>query len=220
MALVRRDVFNELFNDVKRFPEEFQRMFVRNPFGNTTRWVPTGPAMNVWADEQAVYAEVDWSLLTMFAGLFVVVEGIEHTGITARWLAGMPATSRHSLAAFTATTVVMSNLVSNVPAVLVMRGWAAQFMDPQRAWLALAMTSTLAGNLTLVGSVANLVVVEQARGRARVGFWEYARVGVPLSFSATPPGTIHAGWIRFPPSHSMICWPNRRRRTPSRASCG
>ena len=59
MALVRRDVFNELFNDVNRFPEEFQRMFGRNPFGNNARWVPTGPAMNVWADEQAVYAEVD-----------------------------------------------------------------------------------------------------------------------------------------------------------------
>jgi HSP20 family protein len=59
MALVRRDVFNGLFNDVNRFPEEFQRMFGRNLFGHTARWVPTGPAVNVWADEQAVYAEVD-----------------------------------------------------------------------------------------------------------------------------------------------------------------
>jgi HSP20 family protein len=58
MALVRRDVFNELFSDLNRFPEEFQRMFGRNVFGGP-RWAPAGPAMNVWADEQAVFVEVD-----------------------------------------------------------------------------------------------------------------------------------------------------------------
>jgi len=58
MALVRRDVFNELFGEMSRFPDEFQRMFARNVFG-TPRFVPADPAMNVWADEQAVYAEVD-----------------------------------------------------------------------------------------------------------------------------------------------------------------
>jgi HSP20 family protein len=58
MAMVRRDVFNDLFGDMTRFQDEFQRMFGRNVFGSP-RWVPTGPAMNVWADEQAVYAEVD-----------------------------------------------------------------------------------------------------------------------------------------------------------------
>ena len=59
MALVRRDVFNELFNDMARFPDEFQRMFGRNVFGNARRWAPAGPPMNVWADDQAVYVEVD-----------------------------------------------------------------------------------------------------------------------------------------------------------------
>jgi len=58
MALVRRDVFNDLFGDMTRFQDEFQRMFGRNVFGGS-RWAPTGPAMNVWADEQAVYVEVD-----------------------------------------------------------------------------------------------------------------------------------------------------------------
>jgi Na+/H+ antiporter NhaD/arsenite permease-like protein len=132
-------------------------------------------------DPTAVYAEVDWSLLTMFAGLFVVVHGIEHIGITGRWLAAVPSGWRQSLIAFSGATAVLSNVVSNVPAVLVLREWAAHFTDGSRAWLVLAMSSTLAGNLTLVGSVANLIVVEQARGRARVGFWEYSRVGVPLT---------------------------------------
>ena len=59
MALVRRDLFNELFNDASAFPEAFQRMFARNLFANGPRLAPTGPAMNVWGDEQAVYVEVD-----------------------------------------------------------------------------------------------------------------------------------------------------------------
>ena len=58
MALARRDVFNELFGDMTRFQDEFQRMFGRNVFG-APRFVAAGPAMNVWADDQAVYAEVD-----------------------------------------------------------------------------------------------------------------------------------------------------------------
>jgi len=59
MASVRRDLFNELFGDVTQFQNEFQRMFGRNVFGNGARWASAGPAMNVWADEHAVYADVD-----------------------------------------------------------------------------------------------------------------------------------------------------------------
>lgn len=93
---------------------------------------------------------------------------------------------------FAGVTVALSNLVSNVPAVLLLKSWALQFATPERAWLALAMTSTLAGNLTLVGSVANLIVVEQARGKASVGFWAYARVGVPLTIATLALGL---GWL-------------------------
>ena len=59
MAFVRRDLFNELFNDANWFQNEFQRMFARNVFGNGGRFAAVGPAINVWADEHAVYAEVD-----------------------------------------------------------------------------------------------------------------------------------------------------------------
>ena len=143
-------------------------------------------------DPQEIWAQVDWSLLTMFAGLFVVVAGVEHAGLAERGLALLGPDTRHSMPVFAGVTVALSNLVSNVPAVLLLKSWALQFATPERAWLALAMTSTLAGNLTLVGSVANLIVVEQARGKASVGFWAYARVGVPLTIATLALGL---GWL-------------------------
>jgi Na+/H+ antiporter NhaD/arsenite permease-like protein len=143
-------------------------------------------------DPQDVYAQVDWSLLTMFAGLFVVVAGVERAGLTTRALGVVAPGARHSLPAFAGVVVALSNLVSNVPAVLVLKGWAAGFVPPERAWLALAMVSTLAGNLTLVGSVANLIVVEQSRRGTRIGFWAYARAGLPLTLLTLALGL---GWL-------------------------
>jgi Na+/H+ antiporter NhaD/arsenite permease-like protein len=91
----------------------------------------------------------------------------------------------------TLVTAALSNLVSNVPAVLLFRSVIPAFGEPARGWLVLAMASTLAGNLTLVGSVANLIVVEVARGsRVRIGFLEYCRVGVPLTLL-----TLLVGWL-------------------------
>lgn len=146
-------------------------------------------------DPQEIYAQVDWSLLTMFTGLFVVVAGVERTGLVERGLGLLGAAARQSLPTFTGATVVLSNLVSNVPAVLLLKSWASQIETPERAWLALAMTSTLAGNLTLVGSVANLIVVEQARATARVSFWAYARAGVPLTLASLAFGLVWLLWV-------------------------
>ena len=79
-------------------------------------------------------------------------------------------------------TALLSNLVSNVPAVLVLRPFVGALADPQRAWLTVAMASTLAGNLTILGSVANLIVVQGARAKGiKIGFWDYFRVGAPLT---------------------------------------
>lgn len=75
---------------------------------------------------------------------------------------------------------VLSNLVSNVPAVLVFKPFIPHLADPMLGWLRLAMASTLAGNLTILGSVANLIVVERSRGVAEIGFWEYSRAGIPV----------------------------------------
>ena len=77
---------------------------------------------------------------------------------------------------------MLSNLVSNVPAVMLFTPLVPRLPDPPRAWLALAMASTLAGNLTIVGSIANLIVVEGARRRgAHVSLGEYMKVGVPVT---------------------------------------
>ncbi|MBP6875063.1 MAG: anion transporter [Candidatus Eisenbacteria bacterium] len=144
---------------------------------------------------ERVWVHVDWGLLAMFAGLFVVVRGIEVTGWMERGLALIPSSARESLIALSAVTAALSNVVSNVPAVLLLRGWPAHFANPEAAWLTLAMASTLAGNLTLVGSVANLIVVEQARARAPIGFFAYARVGVPLALITLAMGTAWVAWV-------------------------
>jgi len=84
----------------------------------------------------------------------------------------------------TTMAAVLSNLVSNVPAVLMLKPLVAPLADAHRAWLVLAMGSTLAGNLTILGSVANLIVVERARRRGIViGFWSYLRIGAPLTLA-------------------------------------
>jgi Na+/H+ antiporter NhaD/arsenite permease-like protein len=124
---------------------------------------------------ERVYREIDWGLLAMFIGLFIVIAGIEKTPLPAELFR---ATSRFPLSI---SSAVLSNLVSNVPAVLVFKSVVPKLADPARAWLTLAMSSTLAGNLTVLGSVANLIVVERARREVRIGFWEYAKAGVPLT---------------------------------------
>jgi Na+/H+ antiporter NhaD/arsenite permease-like protein len=81
-----------------------------------------------------------------------------------------------------AVTALLSNLVSNVPAVLVLKPFVGHLATPQRAWLIIAMAATFAGNLTVLGSVANLIVVQLARAQGvTLGFWQYFRVGAPLT---------------------------------------
>jgi len=125
-----------------------------------------------------IYSQIDWPLLVMFAGLFVVVAGFEKAVLTPDALAAIGRLHLDRLPVLAAATAALSNLVSNVPAVLVLR----PLVSGERAWLTVAMASTLAGNLTLVGSVANLIVVEMARAAGvRIGLWAYVRVGLPLT---------------------------------------
>jgi Na+/H+ antiporter NhaD/arsenite permease-like protein len=77
---------------------------------------------------------------------------------------------------------LLSNAVSNVPAVMLFTPIIPQLPDPGTSWIVLAASSTYAGNLTILGSIANLIVVEGARRRGiTVGFWDYARLGIPLT---------------------------------------
>jgi Na+/H+ antiporter NhaD/arsenite permease-like protein len=93
----------------------------------------------------------------------------------------------------TAFAAVLSNLVSNVPAVLVFKGFVSHLSNARHAWLTLAMSSTLAGNLTVLGSVANLIVVERARHEVQISFWEYAKAGVPLTIVTLAMGVLLLG---------------------------
>lgn len=130
-----------------------------------------------------VYREIDGSLLIMFAGLFVVVAGAEKVLLTPEVMNAVKSFHLDDVWALTAVTAVLSNIISNVPAVLALKPFVQSVADQQHAWLVIAMSSTLAGNLTLVGSVANLVVAERARSAGiEVSFVAYCLAGVPLTF--------------------------------------
>jgi Na+/H+ antiporter NhaD/arsenite permease-like protein len=131
---------------------------------------------------EKVYGAVDWPLLIMFAGLFVVVHAFEVNVVQTWGLERCHALLESPVVLVSALSVLLSNLVSNVPAVLLFKPLMEVMREKELAWLALAMSSTLAGNLTVLGSVANLIVVENARrAGTELSFVEYLKVGVPLT---------------------------------------
>jgi Na+/H+ antiporter NhaD/arsenite permease-like protein len=145
---------------------------------------------------ERIYQRIDWSLLAMFAGLFIVIAGMEKTPLNADLTAAAGRLRLDNTFVLSAFTAALSNIVSNVPAVLMFKPIAAHAADQTRYWLTLAMSSTLAGNLTVVGSVANLIVIQQARHKVRVGFWEYFRVGGPLAILTI---LLGAAWLEWAP---------------------
>jgi Na+/H+ antiporter NhaD/arsenite permease-like protein len=85
-------------------------------------------------------------------------------------------------------SIAGSNIFSNVPFVLVAGKWIANFARPELMWKVMALATTFAGNLTILGSVANIIVVESARGHLEVGFWDYAKYGIPVTLLTTAVG--------------------------------
>lgn len=129
-----------------------------------------------------VYREIDWPLLVMFCGLFIVVAGLEKAVLNPQILAAVRSLHLENTAALSGITAILSNLVSNVPAVLVLKPFLTQLANQQHAWLVVAMASTLAGNFTILGSVANLIVVQRAEAQnVEINFWTYFKVGAPLT---------------------------------------
>jgi Na+/H+ antiporter NhaD/arsenite permease-like protein len=142
-----------------------------------------------------VYAEIDWSLLLMFAGLFIIVAGAERELLTPQVVEAVGRLHLATVPVLSLVTAILSNLVSNVPAVLLLKPFVAALPDQKRAWLVIAMASTLAGNFTVLGSIANLIVVEKAARRGVViGFWDYFRVGGPLTVLTLLVGTFWLMW--------------------------
>lgn len=134
-------------------------------------------------DPHTVYEEVDWGLLVFFVGLFLIVGGAENAGLTAKLLSFSRGMNLEHPVILTLVSAALSNIVSNVPAVMVLKSIVPGFANPRLGWLVLAMASTLAGNLTITGSVANLIVVERAKPYAEITFTDYLRVGVPVTLA-------------------------------------
>jgi Na+/H+ antiporter NhaD/arsenite permease-like protein len=133
-------------------------------------------------DPRRVYAAVDWGLLVFFVGLFIIVAGAERAGLTAMLITPLSQWGLQHLPVLVGATAALSNIVSNVPAVMLLRSAIPGLPDAHIGWLALAMASTLAGNLTITGSVANIIVVESAAAEGvAVGFRDYVQVGLPLT---------------------------------------
>jgi Na+/H+ antiporter NhaD/arsenite permease-like protein len=136
-------------------------------------------------DTHPVLKLVDWHLLVFFAALFIVVEGLGETGLpdqlfqSVRGFFGQSALSQAWN--FTWFSALGSNIFSNVPFVLLAGKWINNFADPELTWKVMALATTFAGNLTIFGSVANIIVVESARGHVEVSFWDYARYGIPVT---------------------------------------
>ena len=145
-------------------------------------------------DPHKVYEEVDWGLLVFFVGLFVIVGGAENAGIVAHLLNVAHYGNLQNTAVFAAVVAVISNIVSNVPAVMLLKSLVPGLANPHTAWLVLAMASTLAGNLTITGSVANIIVVETAKNDVHIGFWDYFRVGLPITLLTLAFGTLWLAW--------------------------
>jgi Na+/H+ antiporter NhaD/arsenite permease-like protein len=160
----------------------------------------------VWANRppRVALEAVDWSLLLFFAGLFVVVEGFVKADryLLDTWIhrLGTQVDGR-GVVNMSLTSLIGSNLFSNVPFVLIVSHWIQQMSDPPVMWLLLSLTSTFAGNLTLFGSVANIIVAQGAQRQASLRFRDFLQVGVPITLATTVVGVTMLwafwrwGWV-------------------------
>lgn len=138
---------------------------------------------------QNVYQRLDWELLLFFGALFVVVHGFQASGaadlLIARFHHAFEGSFEKQLAGVSGLMLILSNLVSNVPAVLLFKPIVASFPDSHFIWLVVASSSTLAGNATPLSSVANLIVLQQAGKRVFISFWQFTRVGLVITLLTT-----------------------------------
>lgn len=129
-----------------------------------------------------IVKRIDWGVLLFFVGLFIVMGGAVETGLLDEFTSRFPGLSdgSPSIAGLTVITAILSNLISNVPCVILL-----DHMIPAGdlgLWLTLASVSTLAGNMTMIGAAANVIVSEEAEKKdIRLDFWRFLRIGVPVS---------------------------------------
>ena len=148
-------------------------------------------------DPSEAFANVEWELLLFFGALFVVMRGVRDVplvqDLTSASGASLSGARLHDAGIVSAAMLALSNLVSNVPAVILWLPVVPRTAHPNFIWLVMAMSSTFAGNLTLIGSMANLIVAERAATRGvRIGFVDYLKVGVPVTIATMLWGVL---WI-------------------------
>ena len=131
---------------------------------------------------ERVFIELDWSLLVFFSGLFIITHTLNEFFISKYFQLNQGLISGNMIFDLSIVSAVLSNLVSNVPAVLLISPALLKLNNVDNLWLALAMSSTFAGNLTLLGSVANLIVAESAKRQGiKLEFFEYLKAGIPIT---------------------------------------
>lgn len=146
---------------------------------------------------ERVFREVDWSILVFFAGLFVVTASIETSGLLKCLMQYTGGFFQGGIISLSLSSAILSNLVSNVPAVMLMKPFIPALENPNIGWLTLAMATTFAGNFTLIGSVANLIVAETAkRSGVHLSFYEYLKAGVPITILSLLTGIV---WLMLLP---------------------
>jgi Na+/H+ antiporter NhaD/arsenite permease-like protein len=131
-----------------------------------------------------LFRRVDWSIILLFIGLFVVLRGLQTSGALDKVLAAAESLYPGALTTVWGlgiVTAVLSNLVSNVPAVLLLAEPVAR-AGSESLWFTLAAASTLSGNATILGAAANIIVAEQGEERGvAIGFYEFLRIGLPVT---------------------------------------
>ncbi|MGK4003403.1 SLC13 family permease [Sorangium sp. So ce1036] len=139
-------------------------------------------------DAGGLFARVSWPVLLFFGALFIVVAGLQKTGMPEQALRAMspllPSGPTLGVVGLSLALLVGCQIVSNVPFILLAESYIQSQPDPHLAWIATALISTLAGNFTLLGSVANIIVVETVGAEREIGFRSYARVGVPVTLAS------------------------------------
>lgn len=144
---------------------------------------------------ERVFTEIDWSLLVFFSSLFVVTKSIDTIGLSDQLVNFLRVNTGNEVLDLTVISTISSNIISNVPAVLLLKNLIASYSNTKIAWLTMAMATTFAGNLTLLGSVANLIVAEAAKKRNVIlSFNEYLRVGLLITLATLSIGVI---WFSF-----------------------
>jgi Na+/H+ antiporter NhaD/arsenite permease-like protein len=138
---------------------------------------------------EKVYNLIDFRLLILFIGLFIVIKGFEKSALFNEMVEAFRDFVNTPLS-LVFSCALLSNIVSNVPAVLIFKPLIAKWFNTENAWLYLALASTFAGNLTILGSIANIIVIEGASSRVKIGFLEYLKVGLPLTVLSLMAGVI------------------------------